>query len=368
MAQNGSKELNRLIDEYGGRLKERVKNVLNLKKSSRIAVVCAVVLVAVAGFGLMTNRTQAEKTAENNSSSYEESHTDAYLTVGATDCALSDISNQESDVPEQLRHVFALDANTVEDAAVRILITGPALPMGWHLTNIYLGGREYHLYHEFETHEIMLNPYTIAIEYVVVDTPWTHDAEMALMERADLLFDHFEELLAVSFRIQKVERADGMTNYKNAQLTREREPIHGENTWCHEDYVTHLIPFYVTVFNMFCRISVTFQWVPLGFELYEVENIVNSLRFEELGLQMDSLRVTDTWLQYGQHVYSFAIHFAQTQNIEDAADIEEIYAALKDKAKYLFDSFSDLMYLSYNFDLSDYSGAGFVVRRGDMAL
>ena len=42
-----------------GGLKERVKNVLNLKKSSRIAIVCAVALVVAAGFGLMTNRAQA---------------------------------------------------------------------------------------------------------------------------------------------------------------------------------------------------------------------------------------------------------------------------------------------------------------------
>ena len=358
--------------------KERMKNVLNLKKSSRIAIVCAVVLVAAVGFGLMTNRAQPDDCAAENQNGDQERISDVYSTADTENYTLSEISdsynqyaNPETPVGNNegyekdyiiIESLFAVGASAVEGATVRLLISGPFLPIGWHLSNIDLGGRKHHLYHEFETHEIMLNPYTIAIEYVVVDTPWTRDAEMVLMEYADLMFDHFEELLAVSFRVQKIERADGMTNYKNAQLTRERVPINEQNTWCHVDYYAHLIPFYVNV-DMYRGISVTFQWVPAGFELYEVESIINSLPFDELGLQIEFIRVMETWLQYGPHVYSIDIRFIRPQNIKDVADIgDELISAITDKAIYLFDIFHDLMIVTYYFDLSDHSSASFEVR------
>ena len=371
------------------RVPKIISYAFGLKKSSRFAIICAVVLVAVAGFGLMTNQAQVvNHTTDTYDGVYGKSSTSVYPTACSDDYVIvypgvnfntdygppsrfnRDVPLTSTstwffpvNVPEHIRHAYTVDGNGLVYEVNRILINGPPLPMGWHLTNIDLGGRVHHLYNEFATHEIMLNPYTIALEYVVVDTPWTHEAEIAFMERADLMFDHFDELLAVSFRVQKVERADGMTNYKNAQLTRERTPIYGESKWCHHDYVIHLIPFYVTVFDMFGRISVTFQWVPAGFELYELENIVNSLLFEELGLQVELLRVPDTWLQYGPHVYSLAIDFAQTPNIWDKAECDETRAALENKAKYLFDIFGDLLRIHFFFNLTDYSWGGFPVYR-----
>ena len=387
-------------------------NMLSLKKSSRIAVACAVFLVAAAGFKLMTDRIQAlDYTAEANNAVYEETHTDIYATyVSSDNNPLEEIFVLPTDIDEENyeaivvypgvnfnpyfgppsrfnrdvplswtwswpemdalgHHLFALDPSTVEGETVRLLddfMNDSPMPEGWYLSHIELGGREFHLYHEFETHEIMLNPYTIALEYVAIDAPWNLEAELAMMDQADLLFNHFEELLAVSFRVQKVEREEGMTNYKNAQLTRERTPINDNISWCHEDYVTHSIPFYVYVGTP-DDLRVRFLWVPAGFELNEVENIINSLRFEELGLEVESTRITENWLQYGPHVYSIDISFARTQDIEDSADIcEELIAILNDKAKYLFDIFGDLMTVIYYFDLSDYSGAGYKVRRADV--
>ena len=258
-------------------------------------------------------------------------------------------------IPLHIRHFFHLDPpSLVEGITVRLLVNHmneSPMPEGWHLTRISLGGREHHLFHEFETHEIMLNPYTIALEYVAIDTPWTLEAEQVLMDHADLLFDYFEELLAVSFRVQKADRANGMTEYKNAQLTRERMPIHGEYTWCHVDYVTHLIPFYVNVGTP-DDIRFTFQWVPAGFGLSEVEDIIYSLGYEELGLEIWYIHIVDSWLQYHPlGTYSFRINLSLPPDHTGNFFItESIYQGLNEKAAYLFKTFSDLQFVSHRFD------------------
>ena len=240
------------------------------------------------------------------------------------------------DAPNHLQSaIMNFDPNTPEGEAFRLLINHlnhSPMPEGWYLTWATLGGQEHHLYHEFDTHEIMLQPYSLAFEYIVVDVPWTHEAELHLMQQADLLFEHFDELLAVSFRVQKVERVDDKTDYKNAQLTRERVPINGVDIWCYETYVTHVIPFYVSVGDS-SNMRVTFPWIPVGFELHEVENIIKSL-----SLEIESIRIADSFLQYRPNIFSFEITLLGERNTD------EFY---HEKSEYLFNIFQDLMVVDY---------------------
>lgn len=361
-------------------IKERVKNVLNTKKSSRIAVVCSLALVAAVSFGLMTNRAESadheayyaeygdeyallpERAYDGEYESFDEieyvllpAWTNYNPAFGTPSRFNRDVPlkwtwhfpTRHPNVPAHLRNFFALEG-FVESEIARLLVdhmNETAMPEGWFLTHIDLGGRAHHLYHEFLTHEVMLNPYAIALEFVAIDTIWSHEAEISLMQQAKLLFEHFEEVVAVSFRVQKVDRAGGMTNYKNAQLTRERVPIKGEDTWCHKDYVTNLIPFYVNVGTP-DDIRVLFTWVPQGFELHEVEYSIESLPFGELGFSINTIVVSNSFLQYGPYVYSFSIHFNEATNISSRAGRDGFLA---EQAMRMFDTFQELNTVLYYF-------------------
>ena len=259
------------------------------------------------------------------------------------------------DFPERVKRLSTgLDPSTPEGEAFRLIVSYQRyspMPEGWYITHAQLGGWVHHLFHEFETHEIMLHPYSLVFEYVAVDVSWSYEAELSMMRQADLLFGRFEELLAVSFRVQKVDRAEGMTNYKNAQLTRERVQINGVDMWCHEDRVFHLIPFYPCTGDPLF-ISVTFPWIPAGYTSDEVSDIVSSLVFDIIGLSNLFVRVGESWLQYGSHVYTFHIELLCPIGERGIFILtKEIYQELVNKAEYLFDHFDDLMNVTYFFDM-----------------
>ena len=377
-----------------GGLKERVKNLLNFKKSSRVAVICAVILVAVTGLGLMTNRSSTDKIPENDTVDYfsntQENNTRDYVpnvendnetahnmacipdsaishTIETNRVAPLDTSRFDRWNPFETNEAWVdregpfyiqnalmhLDPSLPEGEAFRLVLDSleaTPLPEGWHLIWSELGGSQHFRFIDFDTHSIMLQPYSIAFDVVVIDTMWSLEGELVLLDKAKMVLENFDELLAVSIRAQMIYRENGETFYKVAQLTRERVPKLGEDRWCDGNRVPHFVPFYAGVVPDFK--SIYFEWRPAGFETDEVMDIIYTLSFENLGLEISYALLPLPWPHYGTHIYSFSIGLSWPQGVEGYHAItDEVMAELAEITSHLFDVFDELLQVTYFFDV-----------------
>ena len=251
--------------------------------------------------------------------------------------------------PEHATALMNLDPQTVEGEAFRLLVSSLRnypLPEGWHLNWGSLGGQAHHLFsHEFDTHEVMLQPYSLAFEYVLVDTFWCYEAELVLALQSELLFGHFEELMAVSFRVQKIERYDGQTSYKNAQLTRTRNGLGIEGIWCHEDRIFHHIPFLVSTSDM----RPLFTWMPYGYETAEVAAVIEAVDFASVGFEVTGFGVSDSFLQYSPWVYSMRIVIDLIDRNAAFSVTVDVYREFRERLDKLFDRFPQLNHATLEF-------------------
>ena len=355
-----------------GGMKERIKNVLNFKKHSRIVVAASVMLVIALSVGLMADRSEANQSAadmiiENYTDYYPKYYADsneyekAVISVLPQPDSISEPAGLISSAPQARAaeglHRWEEDVTPGPAARTYQLLEDSfrfePLPLGWHLNFVACGG--YNLpSHRVRVPDIMLLPNTLVIHYAALDAPWGDAEEAVLLEQAAMLFDYFAELRAVHFAVRALERGREVNEsiFTDAQFTVARDA--GGGGWHHEDSITQIIPFFVPVTGS----DFTFRWIPAGYDESEVKKLIHSLPLPDNYWKIAGVQISDAFVLYGSHVYSISINY-NTPNINSnafwPAQISE--ENFEEIAAILFAHFDDLKQVGFGITGSAWGGA-----------
>ena len=296
-----------------GGMKERVKNVLSFKKRSRIAVASAVVLVIAVSVGLLMNRAEIVPDYAGNyeSGSLEgQPESDVSDDVRALLWANPEMQvNYEDNVDIVVGSLTDLYVPTYEQADfvsleddIYTLLRGMGMPRGWNLWWINRGG----------TSQLTgrNHPNILWIDYFARDESWSDREEIILMEIAHLLFDKFDELREVNFRVEgfEFEANDGII--KTAILTATRDAINGTEQWCLEERQSqsvYLSPLWRTV-DASGRLLI--HWRPVGYDYYALRDISESMPLPDSGWQFEGMELSSNrYIGYGANIFYLYINY-----------------------------------------------------------
>jgi beta-lactamase regulating signal transducer with metallopeptidase domain len=334
-----------------GGMKERVKNVLNLKKHSRIIVAIAVVLTVTLSIGLAMNRAATETRYPNEAIEYSEPNNYELMSTETSNDDIEDVITDDDD-SEFVHPNFQHDSQQIHPSTHNTSLHGTGSAEQEIFGMIGMFGRDSMLGTGWDfrgvsrnslspiTNAQHLNNFAASIA-VMQGGVWSEDEETALLRQTQRIFERFSELREISYFIGELEIDDDRIARRNDQLTATRDAINGVEQWCMEIRETEILP---DSAHYFAHGAIVFLWMPEGHDNASVLAFVESLPIPDPDWRFDGISISNYFIEYGEHVYSILISYTVPGDfwLTDAAD-----DIMTQNATQLFEQFSDLMFVTF---------------------
>jgi hypothetical protein len=353
-------------------MKERVKNVLNFKKRSRIIVTIAVVAAVTLSIGLTMNRVAAESEYENGTIGYDEPYdydelqqrydamqqrVDSYReilrliieddeidiigeSIEIDDDIEDGLPSHQPDSQQVIHSVPNTEHHDTRTAEQQVFgaiaeLLGDASMTGSHWSLALVTRNAW----SPTTNAPHLNNFAANI-IVPQHGVWSEAEEAALLRLTQRIFEQFSELRGITYFIDAIDIDGSRFMHRTAQLTASRVAINGVGQWCIENRHTEILP---DGGQICCHGDIIFQWMPEGHDYESIYAVLEALplpdpdwRFVGVGMRTSNI---NSFLEHGDYFNAVTIKYIVPDDfwLTDAAE-----GIITRNAAQLFEHFEDL--------------------------